>query len=101
MPPSIAGDSSDTNHLLDRVAAGDKELWGSLLTKHRERLRYMVSLRLDRRLQGRIDPSDVIQEAYLDASVQLSEYLKERSIPFFLWLRLVTACWRRRSLGNL
>src|SRR5262249_24772460 len=50
----------------------------------------MVALRLDRRLQGRIDPSDVIQEAYLTASVQLADYLKNPTLPFFLWLRLIT-----------
>ena len=46
----------------------------------------MVALRLDRRLQGRIDASDVIQEAFLEASVRLPDYLREPSMPFFLWL---------------
>jgi RNA polymerase sigma-70 factor (ECF subfamily) len=50
----------------------------------------MVELRLDPRLQGRLDVSDVIQEAYLTASVQLAEYLKKPTIPFYTWLRLVT-----------
>jgi RNA polymerase sigma-70 factor, ECF subfamily len=49
----------------------------------------MISLRLDQRLQGRIDPSDVLQEAFLVASLQLKDYAKDRAIPFFLWLRLV------------
>ena len=49
----------------------------------------MVALRLDRRLQGRIDPSDVIQEAYLEASARLAEYLRNPSMPFFLWLRFL------------
>jgi RNA polymerase sigma-70 factor (ECF subfamily) len=50
----------------------------------------MVALRLDHRLQGRIDPSDVLQESYLEASRQLAAYLKDPSIPFYLWLRLIT-----------
>jgi RNA polymerase sigma-70 factor, ECF subfamily len=50
----------------------------------------MVALGLDRRLQGRIDASDVLQEAYITASVQLADYLQNPSLPFFLWLRLVT-----------
>jgi RNA polymerase sigma-70 factor, ECF subfamily len=50
----------------------------------------MVLLRLDRRLQGRIDPSDVIQEASLAASLQLPDYLRNPTMPFFLWLRLIT-----------
>jgi RNA polymerase sigma-70 factor (ECF subfamily) len=76
--------------LLKRAAAGEKDAWGQLLTRHQARLRSMVALRLDHRLQGRIDPSDVLQEAYLDATRQLAAYLKDPSIPFYLWLRLVT-----------
>ena len=49
----------------------------------------MVALRLDRRLYGRIDPSDVIQEAYLEASARLAEYLRNPSMPFFLWIRFL------------
>src|SRR5262245_46281649 len=50
----------------------------------------MVALRLDRRLQGRIDPSDVIQETYLEAWTRLPEYLRQPGMPFFLWLRFLT-----------
>jgi RNA polymerase sigma-70 factor (ECF subfamily) len=49
----------------------------------------MVELRLDRRLQARIDASDVIQEAYIDAITRFDEYLCEPSYPLFLWLRLI------------
>jgi RNA polymerase sigma-70 factor (ECF subfamily) len=63
---------------------------GALLERHRKRLRRMVALRLDARLQGRVDASDVIQEAYLEASVRLPEYLGQPSMPFFLWLRYLT-----------
>jgi RNA polymerase sigma-70 factor (ECF subfamily) len=50
----------------------------------------MVALRLDQRLQGRIDASDVLQEAYLEAWSRLTEYLHEPTMPFFLWLRFLT-----------
>jgi RNA polymerase sigma-70 factor (ECF subfamily) len=85
-----AANSEETSCLLQQVAAGDQQAWGALLERHRPRLRRMVELRLDPRLQGRLDASDVIQEAYLTASVQLTEYLKQPTIPFYLWLRLVT-----------
>ena len=57
---------------------------------HRDRLRRMVALRMDRRLQGRVDPSDILQEAFLEAVARLPEYVREPSLPFFLWLRLIT-----------
>jgi RNA polymerase sigma-70 factor (ECF subfamily) len=90
MAAMVTNNSSETTRLLKRVAAGNRELWGELLTRHQERLRYIVTLRLDRRLQGRIDPSDVVQEALLDASIQLKDYLKDPNLPFFLWLRCIT-----------
>jgi RNA polymerase sigma-70 factor (ECF subfamily) len=49
----------------------------------------MVRMRLDRRLQGRVDPSDVLQDAYVDVAAKLPEYAGRASIPFFLWLRMV------------
>ncbi|MGO9915618.1 MAG: sigma-70 family RNA polymerase sigma factor [Isosphaeraceae bacterium] len=86
----MTGNSSETNQLLEQAARGDPRGLGNLLGQHRDRLRRMVALRLDRRLQGRIDPSDVIQEAYLEAAVRLAEYLRDPSMPFFLWLRFLT-----------
>jgi RNA polymerase sigma-70 factor (ECF subfamily) len=82
--------SSDTNELLLGAAAGRTAHWGELLARHRQRLRRMVALRLDRRLQGRIDASDVIQEAFVEATTRLPEYLKQPGMPFFLWLRFLT-----------
>lgn len=75
---------------LERASAGDAAVWRDLVTRYHDRLRRMVAVRLDSHLQGRIDPSDVLQDAYLDAFEQLSDYLRELKIPFFLWLRLVT-----------
>ena len=49
----------------------------------------MIELRLDSRLQGRLDASDVVQDALLDVAARLEEYLKDPKVPFFLWMRLV------------
>ena len=82
-------DSSETSRILQQAAEGDAQVLGTLLARHRDRLRRMVALRMDHRLQGRIDPSDVIQEAYLEAAARLAEYLRNPSMPFFLWLRFL------------
>jgi RNA polymerase sigma-70 factor (ECF subfamily) len=79
--------SSETGRLVRRAADGDKNSWGALLTRHDDRLRRMLALRLDQRLQGRIDEADVLQEVYLEASRCLTDYLREPKMPFFLWLR--------------
>jgi RNA polymerase sigma-70 factor (ECF subfamily) len=63
----------------------------------------MVSLRLDPRVQRRIDASDIVQEAYLEVSQKLDDYLRDPKLPFHLWLRLVTgqklALAHRQHLG--
>src|SRR6516165_4823205 len=85
----MSDESSETNRLLCQEAQGDSLPFSALLEQSRPRLRRMVALRLDPRLHGRIDPSDVIQETYLEASVRLAEYLQKPTMPFFLWLRFL------------
>ena len=91
MDTALPEDSGETAELLRRASGGDRAALGELLTRHRDRLCLMVRLRLDHRLQGRIDPSDVIQEAYLEAAERFPDYGRDRPMPFFLWLRFLTA----------
>ncbi len=84
---------ADTGVLIERVAAGDQGASEQLLAKHRDRLRRMLAVRMDRRLVARLDPSDIIQEALVEASQRLSEYVRERPIPFYPWLRRIA--WER------
>jgi RNA polymerase sigma-70 factor (ECF subfamily) len=86
----MSTDPSDIDDLLRRAQCGDRQAAAELFTRYRERLRQMVRLRLDRRLQGRLDPEDVLQEAYLDFARRLPEYLADPPGPFFLWLRALT-----------
>jgi RNA polymerase sigma-70 factor (ECF subfamily) len=79
----------DTDTLLVRAQAGDRQALNEIFTRHRGRLRRMVEMRLDWRLQARLDASDVIQEAFIDAAREIGDYLRDPKIPLFLWLRLV------------
>src|SRR5947209_16108872 len=103
MDASSLSQDPGEHELIRRAGEGDTTGLDGLLERYRPRLRRMIKLRLDRRLQGRVDPSDVIQEAYLEVSRKLAEYLGDPSMPFFLWLRLVTgqklALVHRQHLG--
>jgi hypothetical protein len=70
----MAEPRDDMNVLLERALAGDETDLAALFDGYRERLRRMIRLRMDRRLSGRVDSSDVLQEAYLDVRKRLSEY---------------------------
>ncbi len=80
-------ESSD--ELLDRLREGDETALADLFSQHRERLWRMVNFRLDRRLYGRVDADDVLQEAYLNAAQRISHYLNNTSMSFFVWLRQI------------
>jgi RNA polymerase sigma-70 factor (ECF subfamily) len=82
-------DASDVMALRERARVGDAQALDEIFSRHRERLRRMVEIRLDRRLQARVDASDVIQEAYVEIVTRLEEYLREPRLPLFLWMRLV------------
>jgi len=83
-------DAGDLAELLAQAAAGNATALNQLFSRYRKRLKQMVRLRLNRRLQGRIDDSDILQEAYLEAAKRLPDYLANRPLPFFLWLRHLT-----------
>ena len=79
-----------TDELLRRAKAGDAAALGALFANYRDRLRQMVRLRLDPRVAGRLDASDVLQEAYLDVARRFPEYAAAPTVPFYVWLRTLT-----------
>jgi RNA polymerase sigma-70 factor (ECF subfamily) len=95
---------SETVRLFERLRAGDRRALADLFQRHRDRLRRMVELRMDARLQGRVDASDVLQDGFIDLAKQLDNYLNDPRLPVFLWLRLVVsdrlALVHRHHLGT-
>lgn len=89
----MARHAPDTDELLRRAEHGDEQARQTVLVRHRERLKQMVAVHMDRRLAARVDPSDVVQEALLDAARGLDDYLRQRPLPFYPWLRRLA--WER------
>jgi RNA polymerase sigma-70 factor (ECF subfamily) len=104
MGPIMASEPSGLIELQRRLERGDETALLELFVRHRARLKRMVKLRLDRRLQGRIDPSDVLQEACIDVVRRGRDYVANPTMPAFLWLRWVTGqkllVLHRRHLGT-
>ena len=84
------GDGGYPDELVARLQGGDEQALAELFSMHRERLRRMVDFRMDRRLRGRVDASDILQEAYLAASQRVHHYTKKPEMSFFVWLRQIT-----------
>ena len=83
-------DSTITGRLLGRAAAGDSSAIDELLTRHRAALLEFVELHLFPTVRGRIDSSDVVQEAQADMARRLNDFLAHQAMPFHLWARQIT-----------
>jgi RNA polymerase sigma-70 factor (ECF subfamily) len=84
----MSANTRNNEELLDAARNGDQTALALLVERHRDRLERMVRLRMDRRLQGRVDPADVVQEAYLALRGKFPQYSADPRLPFYLWLRL-------------
>jgi RNA polymerase sigma-70 factor (ECF subfamily) len=83
----LTPDSAETQDLLRKTATGDRRAFDRLLARHRPELLQFVALRLDPKLRGRVDASDVVQETQLEVFRRLADFLERRPMPFRVWLR--------------
>jgi RNA polymerase sigma-70 factor (ECF subfamily) len=84
-------ETSDSDiDLLKRARGGESGALTELFSRYRERLRRMVGLRMNNRLRSRVDPSDIVQDACVEATRVLDRYLDDPAMPFYLWLRHLT-----------
>jgi RNA polymerase sigma-70 factor (ECF subfamily) len=82
------------------VAMSDRAELARLMEEHRPKLLRMLENRIDASLRRRIDPEDVLAEAYLKASARWEDYQSSRPISEYPWLYQQTldslvAAWRR------
>lgn len=88
---------------LAQLRSGDPEQFAQVFSKHQDRLLKMIRFRLDRRLYGRVDATDVLQDVWLESSRRVGEFVASPTVPFFIWLRQIA--WQtiidlhRRHLG--
>jgi RNA polymerase sigma-70 factor (ECF subfamily) len=82
-------DAEKTQDLLGNIQQGDSSAVNRLMERHRDALRRMIQLRLDQRIQRRIDVSDVVQEVLVEASRRIQDYLANPLMPYHLWLRQI------------
>lgn len=82
---------SDSNVLRTSDLDVREEVLSRLFSEYRSRLKRMVEYRMDARLTGRVDASDVLQEAYIDAVRRVGHFVdSDESVSLYLWLRQIT-----------
>ena len=89
MSKSIWPDGEHTQELLAGAKAGDNDAIDQLLDRHRDSLRRMIGLRLDKQINRRLDVSDVVQDVLVEANRRLQDYLANPVLAFHLWIRQI------------
>jgi len=81
---------NEDQKLDELVREGDQQALAQLFDRNRKRLRQIIATRLDARLRGRVDPSDVLQEAFVDLAKRLPNFASRiEHMSIFVWMRLV------------
>src|SRR5690242_1226375 len=103
-PAGIGSALSKIEDLLARARGGDAQAVDLLLQSQREPLVAYVELRLESRLTARADAYDIVQEALIEASCRLEDYLIDVPLPFPAWCRKIASdCiieFRRRNYAD-
>ncbi len=82
-------EQQQTEELLVLAKDGDQVAVNQLLERHRDALRHLVRMRLDQKIQRRIDVSDVVQDVLVEANRRLGRYMENPVLTFRLWLRQI------------
>jgi RNA polymerase sigma-70 factor (ECF subfamily) len=77
--------------LLRQARTGDAAALGRLLELYRHYLALLARREIGRRLQGKVDPSDAVQEAFLGAHRDFAQFRGANEKEFTAWLRQVLA----------
>ena len=85
MPP-LPVDTDEIARLLALVESGDRHALGKLLEGERETIRRFLNYRINGQLRQRIDPSDIIQGAFLEAVERINDYIDRKPMPFRIWI---------------
>ncbi len=89
---------------LELLRSRGREAVAALLERYRPKLARMIALRLDRRIFGKVEIEDILQDAFVEAARRVEDYLDCPSVPFFVWLRQISSQvlidTHRRYLGT-
>jgi RNA polymerase sigma-70 factor (ECF subfamily) len=96
--------TSDPEQLLLQAQAGDVPALGQLLEKYQSYLTLLARLQIGRRLQGKVDPADLVQDTFLNAHRDFAKFRGGTEAAWLGWLREILACnlahLIRRYLGT-
>jgi RNA polymerase sigma-70 factor, ECF subfamily len=86
-----SGEAPDPEELLEAARAGNVAALGELLELYRNYLDLLARLQIGRRLQGKVDAADVVQEIFLKAHAAFGQFRGSTEVELLAWLRQILA----------
>ena len=83
-----SNEDSEIDALVAQAINGSEDALAALFLRYKTQLRGMIAFRMSKNLRGRVDPSDILQEAFVDLAKRLPKF-EQKGMSFFVWLRLV------------
>lgn len=100
----MRADAVEREGLIAAARAGDGDALGRLLELYRAYLTLLARVQINRRLQGKAGPDDVVQEAFLEAARAFPNFRGSVEAELTAWLRQILAgrlaALARRYLGT-
>src|SRR5678815_2568814 len=82
---------NDPHVLLHEARGGSEAALGRLLDSYATYLTLLARMQIGRRLQGKVDPADIVQETFLDVHRQFPQFRGITEAEFLEWLRRILA----------
>jgi RNA polymerase sigma-70 factor, ECF subfamily len=82
-------ESRDATRLLDLARAGDGSALGVLLERYRNYLSLLARVQIGRKMQGKLDVADLVQETFLDVHRGIGQFRGGSEAQFLAWLRQI------------
>ena len=92
---------TEPNSIDDEIKAlqqGGSQALADLYSKYRPQLERMVDFRMDRRLYGRVDAADILQDSYIEIARRVDSFLEDPTVSFFVWARQIT--WQTLMMSH-
>jgi RNA polymerase sigma-70 factor (ECF subfamily) len=81
--------ADDINRLLELARSGDTPALGTLLEGYRNYLSLLARVQIGRRIQGKLDVADLLQETFLDVHRRIGQFRGTSEAQFLAWLRQI------------
>ena len=85
---STSSEQSDSR-LRERMLVGDLAALSEVFEYNHARFWHLVYFRMDVRLRSRIDPDDVLQDAFVAAESRLNHFVESENVSSAVWLRSI------------